>query len=189
MNLTFDPVSHTYRLDGVEIPSVTTVLDWAGFSPPYPATGDYKARGTAVHTACLYYDQGKRFRVDPRIDGYLASYEIFRKDFPMKWDLMEIQAFHPVLVYAGTLDRGYLGRHRGNMLIVDIKTGEPPKKRLGLQTAAYAMLHANPPRSAERMGVQLDKDGGRYKLHECSDPADFDVWVGLVHRWHWERKR
>lgn len=186
LTLTFDEETHRYALGGVEIPGVSFVLDHFGIEKiPYPA-GDYRARGKAVHKAALLLDQNRLGRVDPRIEGYLASYESFRRDFPLKWDLTEAALYCPNPVYAGTLDRG----HRADLVLADLKTGTPPKKRLGLQTAAYAKMAFNGKhRQATRYGVELDPGGGRYKLHICDDPADFEVWDGLVHRFHWERKK
>jgi hypothetical protein len=183
MELVLDQATHSYSLNGVRIPGVSEILDWAGFSPPYPRTGDYKARGSAVHKATFLFDQGTLGKIDPRIEGYLASYKIFREEFPVKWDLMEMSAYHPTLLYAGTLDRGC----ETQSWIVDIKTGEPPKKRLGLQLAAYSLLTPLGTLS-QRAGVQLFDDGSRPRLITCDDRQDFDVWLGLVHRYHWERK-
>jgi hypothetical protein len=183
VTLRFHPELHKYTLDDVELPSVSQILDMAGMTPSYPITGEYRARGTAVHSACTIIDRGRGLRVDPRLEGYVESYRKFQAEFRIEWDIMEEPAYHGTLLYAGTADRVSRKPRR----IADIKTGAPPRKRLQLQLAAYALLYGMP--DAERMGVELDPDGGKPKIHTCSDPQDIDVWIGLVHRFHWERKK
>lgn len=181
MNLVFDPESHRYSLEGVEIPGVSRILDASGFGTKYPP-GDYKERGSAVHKASVYIDQGKIIKVGEGIDGYLTGYRAFLRDFHVQWSLMEYACFHPTLLYGGTLDR--FGSIDGRPLLLDIKTGTPPLPRLSLQLAAYALIVAT--RNCLRWGLELTADG-RYKIHVCNDPLDYDVFIGLVNRIKWGR--
>src|SRR3990167_9220476 len=51
---TFDPQSHSYFLDGVQIPGVTRVLREAGLVSNYGGFSGPQKRGLYVHTACEY---------------------------------------------------------------------------------------------------------------------------------------
>jgi hypothetical protein len=182
-SLSFDPARHEYALDGVPIPGVSRILDAAGFKTIYPA-GDYALRGTRVHAATAFVDQGKAIRVGKGVEPYLDAYRAFLADFPgLRWTVIEEAIYHPRLLYAGTVDRK--GQLAYRQVVGDIKTGSPPARRLGLQLAAYAMIVAG--RDCLRWGIEL-KPTGKYKLHICDNEKDFDVYEGLVHRYHWEKK-
>lgn len=177
--------AHVYRLDGVEIPGVSRILGLYGFDPKYP-NGDYKLRGSQVHKGSVYIDQGHRIEAGPGIEPYLNGYRTFLKDFKVRWEIAEKSVYHGRLRFAGTVDR--FGKLDGRNLLLDIKTGTPPIKRLRLQTAAYTLaLLSGRDEMVEclRWGLEL-KDDGRYKIHNCADPMDFEVFVGLVQRFHWE---
>ncbi len=192
LSLSFREDTHQYFVgvqgeQSVEIPSQSKILDAAGFVTPYPQ-GDYRERGTAVHRATLLHDQGRLGRVDTRIEGYIRGYLKFLFDFPEakgSWDSSEEPRYHQTLMYAGTADRV---RKKRKKLVLDIKTGTPPEKRLRLQLAGYVMLHFEPGEWGDvlRWGLQLFPDGD-YKLRVCTNLTDYAVWEGIVRRYHWER--
>jgi hypothetical protein len=181
--LELDPAEHKYSFDGQPVPGVSEILDAAGFKGFYPP-GDYRLRGTRVHEASVFLDMGAEVKVGTGIKGYVEAYRKFKADFyDVKWEDVEKPVYHAGLCYAGTLDRfGWLG---GRKLLLDIKTGTPAKRRLRLQTAAYAVAKDEP--GCLRWGLELVKDGS-YKIHNCGEESDIDVWIGIVKRFHWEGK-
>jgi hypothetical protein len=76
----FEPLTHTYTLDGVRLPSVTQVLQRAGlidFSRiPAPILLSARDRGAAVHRALHYYNEGD-------LDA------AFQYEFPEYWPYLE----------------------------------------------------------------------------------------------------
>jgi hypothetical protein len=86
--LTFEPLSHTYTLDGCVVPSVTQVLKRAGFcdfSHVQPTILEAnQQRGTAVHKAICYYNQndlpGDFDRQFPTLAPYLAAWIAFVRE-------------------------------------------------------------------------------------------------------------
>lgn len=63
--LTFDEASHTYTLDGIQLPSVTEVTRFYAYDyksdRPWLAEAAAR-RGTAVHEACALIDYGETVR-------------------------------------------------------------------------------------------------------------------------------
>lgn len=180
---------HRYWLDDVEVPGVSRILDASGFKTNYP-DGDFKLRGTRVHEASVLLDQGKIIRTGPAIEPYIKAYGKFNSDFPgIAWDRTEEIIWHPELFYCGTVDRA--GMLNGKRLILDLKTGTPPAQRLSLQLAAYCIILSHMEKIGfvdfQRWGCEL-RDDGSYKLHICNNPRDREVFIGLVHRYHWEAK-
>lgn len=186
--LDFDPASHTYWLDGVVIPSVTSVLkplyNFDGINPD--VLNAKAALGTAVHRACELLDNDDldeesdagRAALLP-IAGYLAGYKQFKSDKRLMIVANEQRLFHPVHRYAGTIDRSYaMG---GDLWDVDLKSTVSMSPIVGLQTAAYTeMFRANGRKQPARRGaLQLFPDG-TYKLHEFTDSSDYPVFLSLL---------
>ena len=70
-NLELDS-SHVYRLDGVEVPGVSKILDTSGFKVNYPE-GDYATRGTAAHKATALIDQGRQVIIGVGLHPYIKA--------------------------------------------------------------------------------------------------------------------
>lgn len=188
----FDEPTHVYRLNGVVIPSVTTILrPLYDFRMIDPAILHAKAAlGTAVHRACELLDnddldqetdEGKA-GLEP-IAGYLAGYVKFKAEVRPVVLENESRLFHPVHRYAGTIDRRYTINR--DLWDIDLKSTVAMSPLVGLQTAAYSELFkANGDRRRPRRGaLQLFPDG-KYKLWEFKDPSDIAVFLSLlnIHR-------
>jgi len=167
--LAFDEATHTYRVDGREIPSVTQVLADNRLRPdfsrvPPDVLDRARQRGTAVHLATHYHDEGSLdpTTVDAVVVPYLDAWLQFLHERRVRILELEKRYAHSTLGYAGMIDRIALvdvgGRER--RCVLDIKTGDPSGAEY--QTAAYAELYRDaghvsslPP---ERWSVQLHPD-------------------------------
>jgi len=193
MNLTFDEDTHTYRLDGVPVPSVTQILHRAGLIDDTWFTRYSAERGSRVHLALRYLDED-RLRdetVSPYEQGFVDAYKRFLADTDFVPALIEKRVAHEVYRYAGTLDRtGSLGGPFGGaMCLIDIKTGHA-QPWAALQTAAYA---ACLPKGAKyrRFALELRGDG-TYRLIEHRDwGRDFRVFLAALEiaAWKGEQER
>ena len=144
--LTFDPITHLYRLDGSAIPSVTQILSGVGLSDysyiPTETLQIATERGTVVHKIIEWYEQDilDEESIDPELKGYFESY-LRAKDAGLLFDRnrpdeMEKQVFSEKYKYAGTLDQLYF-----DSWINDLKTGQPQPEH-GLQLSGYWHLLA-----------------------------------------------
>jgi hypothetical protein len=179
--MTFDAESHTYRFNGQLVPGVTTILkaitDFSAVPPQVlAAAADF---GTAVHLACELDDLGQldESTLDAALVPYLAAWRKFSADYAVQWQLIESPVYHPVLRYAGTLDR--FGLVRGMNTVLDIKSSAQLYPSVGPQLAAYEK--ALPPEftAVKRMAVQLKADG-TYHTQEYSDPTDWPLFCSLL---------
>lgn len=106
--LTFDERRHIYKLNGVALPSVTTVMK--------PLSGDVygnidKAildraakRGTAVHNAIENYVKFGIEDIPPEHDGYFNGFLDWFKEHKVVPYGTEVKLYHKSLLYAGTAD-------------------------------------------------------------------------------------
>jgi hypothetical protein len=202
MGLTFDAATHTYTLDGTRVMSVTQVLKQSGlidFSGiPESILEAARVRGTTVHQAIAYYNEGdldlNQFECDfPDYVGYLSGWLTFctqREFTPILSECRIASRRHQV---AGTLDT--LGELDGEPTLLDFATGHPADVSKDLQTSAYVALayewaeepEADPRLAAfcarhehvRRYAVALRKDGS-FALHPYSNPSDYRNFLTLL---------
>ena len=83
--LTFDEASHTYRLDGLIIPSVTTLMK--PLSEAYYGGVDAKVlsnaadRGSAVHSAIDLHCRYGVIDIEPELEGYFEAFGNLYRSF------------------------------------------------------------------------------------------------------------
>lgn len=188
----FDDATHTYRVDGSILPSVTTIIK--------PLFGDFYTRldkhvledaaqrGTAVHALTEHIDRGDPFDIDDYgadMGGYRDAWRAFLRDSRAVIIGIEGRNYHPALRYAGTYDR--LMDIDGERGILDIKTTSQLMPQTAIQTEGYRLIeeawHPRPGR-LRRWAVQLRADGN-YRFEEYHDPADTAVFLGLLAAHNW----
>lgn len=177
----FDEAEHTYLVDGVEVPSVTTILQPLAnraYSSVNPSVLEYaRNRGATVHEALEVYDLGGELEVVPETEGYIRAYLEWEQIYRPRWTGVEQIVYSVGDKYIGTLDR--IGTLNGSeFAIVDLKTSTPTKEALVsvcCQTAAYAMAYTEqsekPLKFAEtikRYGLFLKADGS-YRLVDSEE--------------------
>jgi hypothetical protein len=145
--LTFEAIGHRYVLDGEPLRSVTGVLRDSGlidFSHIPSATLEAaRARGTAVHHAVHYFNEGDldvaAFRQDfPECAGYLDAWIGFCHERRFEALINERRIASRIHRLAGTLD--CLGVLDGHAVLLDFATGNPAECAKDLQTAGYLLL-------------------------------------------------
>ena len=185
--LEFDEPSHTYRIDGRVVPSVTQVLKpLTDFSHIDPATlENARQEGVAIHkmveldvTGDLDEDQ-----LPDWLRGRLKAWRSFRDMTGLHPIAAELRMAGPGV--AGTLD--LVVRVRKAVWLVDLKRSLYAGRAIGLQTAAYARLwNALRPelRVTNRFALVL-ADNGTYRLTEFKDPHDDAVFMAalVMHNW------
>lgn len=179
----FDEATHTYTLDGKELPSVTHIIrylavDKANNADPN-AAAIARERGTLVHQEAMLFDYTNSFSSDIDSDcaPYLEAYVQFVRDYKPGWELIEHQMGNKTLGFAGTLDR--FGLIDGEYAILDIKTScKVDMPSLSAQLTAYRSLlykEYSPEKWDEILekglnlyGLQLMRDG-KYRLYKCDE--------------------
>lgn len=176
--LKFDEGRHIYCLNGIIIPSVTTVmrpLSEAHYSGINEAVLNRAAgRGNAVHNAIDNLVRFDILDISPEFSGYLTAFQAWMRDYEVKPLATETRTYHKLLRYAGTADMGC--EERGINTLVDFKTTSVVAPMLcGVQLEAYK-------RAQESHGVKYDqeiivqlKNDGTYKRH-TQFPPRVECW-------------
>lgn len=183
--LTFDPISHTYRVSGQVVPGVTSIIapltNYASVpAKVLEAAADF---GRAAHMACELHDTGEldEESLDSSLAPYLAAWRAFSDHHAVEWEQIESPVYHTTFRYAGTPDR--IGKVRGVRSVVDIKTTAALYPSVGPQLAAYASAAGLSP-VAQRIAVQLKADG-TYTAQRYADPNDWPVFCSLLTLRNW----
>lgn len=187
-NCEFDAETHTYRIDGKVVPSVTQVLQEAGFVDTRWYTEAGRARGEAIHIITELYDSGTLLAdaVPEELRGYLAAWRKFLADTGAEVVENECRVFNPTYGYAGTIDRLVIWSKKVDA-ILDIKGGGVGKWE-PIQTAAYAGCTPSPRITPPRYAIHL-RSSGKYTLCEHENfPRDFDVFRGALIVANWKRE-
>lgn len=190
----FDPSDHSYYLGDRRLIGVSEAIQTAGlkdFSRIDPTVLERaQQRGTAVHSACQYLDEGDLdwATVSPEIEPYVRAWERFKKETGVELLGIEKPLFHATLGFAGTPDRVVnLYPHKG---IIDLKTYAPDAVT-GIQLAGYSYLEFGPQPTwdaPKRWGLWL-KDDGKYSLSEFTDRGDEAVFLSCLTIAKWKRSQ
>lgn len=156
---TFDATTHTYRIDGVAVPSVTQVL--SDLIPGWQASEWYLQRGTAVHACAAMIARGVEFDHDPAIDGQVMACKRFFAEVRPHVIRTEYQVFSQKLGFAGTFDLEC--SVQDTVCLIDWKAsfGAALPYQLAAYSVAYDECGGYPIRHG--YGVQLNEDG-TYKM-------------------------
>ena len=204
MAFAFDAATHTYTLDGLVVPGVTTVIRPISpdFSMVPPAVLEAKrALGVAVHEATSLDDDGELDDdgTDAVVMAYVTAWRAFRRDTAAVIRCNEMQLVHRGLRFAGTLDRMAtirVGRAKPAAWLLDLKTSAHPSPSYGVQLAGYSLLFdeltAAEPLPGIPAGTVLRRasvhlrDDGAYRFHQfdrhTADDACFRALLS-VHHW------
>lgn len=174
--LTFEEGTHTYKLNGIEVPSVTTLMQPLSHKVYGDADPDVlaraAARGTAVHQAAENY---ARFGIEDVAPEHAGYFEAFKSWWNANKPVIlgtECRVYHKELGYAGTCD--LLCIIDDQTTLVDYKTTSSVAHMLTMvQLEGYG-------RAWESHGLKIDRreilhlqNSGKYtetiypKNHEC----------------------
>lgn len=171
--LAFDAATHTYRLDGQVVPSVTQILGEAGLVDGRWYTEESQLRGRTVHVITALDDRGEleESKVADEYRGYLDAWRRFKAE--MKCEILSIEerVCNATYRYAGTTDRRLVWN--GPLYIADIKAGVPEWWHK-VQTGGYWMCDGID--AAARCTIYLKRDGRwNARVHEAHS-YDTDVF-------------
>lgn len=164
-----------------ELPHVTAILRDAGLVDTTWMTEEHRDRGTAVHLAARFVDEGDldRESLDPTVAPRLAQYERFLLEVRPQILAIEMPVVHELYRYQGTLDR--IVRINGREGVLDIK-GTTASDWHGVQLAAYAEA-VTPARPLARWNLYLKDDA--YRLVPRTNRHDWGAFKAALSLVNW----
>jgi hypothetical protein len=171
-----DPETHTYYVDGIEQIGVTKILKLAGLIDDRWYTEYGRWRGSAVHKACHYFDEGDidRRTLDPAIKPFVADWKDFRERTGFTPTVIEKACYSSLHNFCGTPDRvGYFSlwqKGEEPTVLADIKaypSGQVPAW-VRYQLAGYGYL-IDPGRIFHRFAIVLTGKGPTVESYDMED--------------------
>lgn len=165
---------HIYLVDGVEKPSVTTVLNViSSMQYNYIDPGileQARLRGSMVHEETQMIDLDfPSDQVPFEIVGYIKAYREFLRDYKPVWEGIEQTVYDEERGVCGTIDR--YGTILNRKTVIDIKCKSSPTAINHVcdcsQTAEYASC-LGWGQECDRLAVYLLKDGN-YRVFNCKE--------------------
>ena len=182
--LEFEDGTHTYKLLGVVIPSVSAIMEplsnakYKGISE---ATLNNAAdKGTAVHNSIENYLKFEIGDVPPEHRGYFEAFLDWWNTYHPQVVSSEVKVYHKLMQYGGTIDM--LVYMDGVLTLVDIKTTATlSDMTCGVQLEAYSQALKSLGVAIERKIILHLKKDGKYAVREypVKDPDRWRVFGSL----------
>lgn len=168
----FDEVTHIYKVDGVELPSVTTItsvlssLEYKGVDPEILKKAGEK--GSAVHKAIEDYLLWGEYELNIQYEPYMEQFKKALEKEKFETKKTEFKLTNGEI--CGTLDN--MSSLSGDVIIIDYKTTATiHKKLLEAQFGGYKILcDSNNIKVDKWYGLFLNKKG--YKFKEIKPNVD-----------------
>lgn len=191
--LSFEEEGHVYRLDGEVIPGITAVLKRVGLIDDRFYSVEARDRGTAVHAAIEYLQEGdlERSSLAPLLIPYVEAWERFRDE--MGWEPIErpeLLVGSESLRFATRIDGVGLTRDCPFVTVCNWKSGAAALWH-PIQAAGEAIAYAETTGRATAFGVRRAalylRDDGTYRFEP--HPAkytqrDLDDFRAAVRTYH-----
>lgn len=186
--LEFDPVAHRYTLDGRSVPSVTQILGILNERSlsriPAHVLEAARTRGEFVHRAINLFNRAEldESSLSDDLVPYVDTWKRFLAESGAVVIASEQSVYHKSLRFAGTPD--LVLDWNGRTVVPDIKATAVVPATVGPQTAAYAeslwLMHGGRGRRPLRRCIHLLPFGREYRVHERSDPSDWQMFVSCL---------
>ena len=192
----FDEATHTYTdRDGINIPSVTQVLQCAGlvdYSGIDPEVLNRKAWiGTQAHRATQFLDEGDldMDSVHETVKPYVQAWENFKNESGFKPLVGEAERPRIVMIngmrYAMTAD--VTGTINGKQFVIEKKCASQEEVWWKVQLAAYEQgIRSEDKIHRMRMAVKLGPDAS-YRAFNYGDVLDYQMFGWALGIEWWKR--
>lgn len=191
--LTFDEKMHIYKVDGVVIPSVTTIMRplsaefYKGIDKDVLNTA--AKRGSAVHNAIENFLKFEITDIEPEHKGYFDAFLRWLEEHKPKPIDTESRVYHKYMMYAGTADMPC--EIDGLTTCVDFKTSATIVEMLNrVQLEAYSKaFDSHGFRFENKTVVHLKRDG-KYKIenYATGDTEAWEVFGSMLIMWSYIKK-
>ena len=198
-NLDYDDEAHSYKVDGVKIPSVTRVVDacfpkhlvdWAlsiGEEEYHRVIDEALEIGNDTHKWIENYINGTfSEKTNPSIDAFIR----WKTNYNVEFIDSERKIYCDKYKYAGTVDA--VAKINGRVCVIDFKTSKKIYKPYHLQVTAYAQAIKRIDGLRQwPLGIilRLDKETGEYQQKVFEPKDHFKTFVKCMELRQWSSVR
>ena len=182
--LTFEDATHTYRLNGAEIPSVSRIMEPLS-SFEYQGVDDKTLeraanRGTSVHNSIKDWLLFGIDTTNPEYRGYMDGFLDWWEFVKPVLIASEMRVYHKLFRYGGTVD--LLANIDGDITLIDYKTtSRLIDKNCRVQTEGYSQALGSHGIVVKSKHILHLQSNGKWKFPEfpAKDAEAWRVFSGL----------
>ncbi len=207
-DLDYDDKAHSYKVDGIKVPSVTRVVDgcfpknltdWAlsiGEEEYHKIIDEALEIGNDAHKWIEFYIQNwwfsewQRPKRDDKFFNPVSSFLKWETKFKPEWIGAERKIYCDRFKYAGTVDA--VAKINGRVCVIDFKTSKKIYKPYHLQVTAYAQAIKRIDGLRQwplGMILRLDKETGEYEQKVFEPKDHFDMFKKCLELRQWSSLR
>jgi len=179
MNLSFDEPTHTYSLNGQNVPNVTSVLN--DLLPCWQADDWYLQRGKAVHACAAMIGKGIEFNYDSQIEGQVKAIKKFWQEIKPQPIAIEEKCASVKYGYACTPDLIAVTTYSKRKFVFEYKASFSVSLPYQMVAQSIAWAESNKTKELTHgMGIEIHQDGN-YKLSGMYDLRKYKAgWLALL---------
>lgn len=203
-DLDYDDKAHSYKVDGIKVPSVTRVVDgcfpknltdWAvtlGEEEYHRILDEALDIGNYTHEWIETYLKQSHATPDVGHSSFksIKSFLKWDSDYEPEWIDSERKIYCDRFKYAGTVDA--VAKINGRVCVIDFKTSKKIYKPYHLQVTAYAQaIKRIDGLKRWPLGIilRLDKETGEYEQKVFEPKNHFDVFKKCLELRQWSSLR
>jgi hypothetical protein len=174
----FDEKTHTYKNDGIIIPSVTQLIPKQNFHVSDERLQECATEGNVNHELIkLYFENDRNTFNEPYLIKFDEIMEV-NKDMFGNFIFSEKPLYSEKHRFSGRPDLVF------EKAIIDVKRGMGSKKHHSLQTVGYHLLTVeNKIIKPNKLWIIAYEDEGRFKMKNVYDPQAEQIFLGLVKKY------
>lgn len=191
--LSFDEETHVYRLNGREIPSVTSIMKpLSDFEYKGVQSGTLSRaanKGSAVHNAIELWIKYGVEDIPTEYSGYFDAFQQWVEHYKPDIIGSETRLYHKYLSYAGTADMTAI--IDGKLTLIDYKTTyRLIDQMVSVQLEAYSRaMESHGAKFEQKAALQLKKDGTyTFHVYKMPDIEKWQVFTSLLTIWNYCHK-
>ena len=203
--LDYDDAAHSYKVEGIKVPSVTRVVDgcfpkhlvdWAlsiGEEEYHRVIDEALEIGNYTHEWIeRYISEGHNYfgMDEPGNNNSIEAFLAWEEEFKPEWIDAERKIYCDKYKYAGTVDA--VAKINGRVCVIDFKTSKKIYKPYHLQVTAYAQAI----KRIDGFGrwplgiiLRLDKETGEYEQKVFEPKDHFNVFKKCLELRQWSSLR
>lgn len=189
--LDFDEEKHEYRLNGVRLPGITTVLGDLGLIDTTWFTDEMRDFGVLRHYVTELDDLGILHEpsVDPRLIPTLNGWREWRARERFIPTFVECRVYS-AFGYATIIDRvGYFEPNPNAIVVVNLKgPADLPAYAIQLAAEQRAFEERTGLAVSRRLSVNISRDG-QVKAKDHTNHDDITTFLSALAVWRWKNER
>ncbi len=158
---------------------------------PFASNKSAKDRGSTIHSFVEAYKKGHPIPlkdVPPQFKPFATAFNSWATTNDVEIVSQEKTLYSNKYQYAGTYDMVAKLNGKGEVWLIDIKTGKQVYDEVELQLSAYKAALEENGQPIDKLGVVLLKEDGDFIFEEKTSKYNLEAFLAAKKLWEWKNK-